>query len=288
MSKHPKISRTEFQVMLDSGSPYTGLVEEVGYVYWTEEDIHFIRVYPVKNRLGQVSYSPKPVENKLLLEGYYIEKPFFLAIAPHERFKYREFEQTIKKRYILQVKDIASLEYTDRNLYKEYHDGVEPTRNDKVQPSSSWKDKADKIFKNRLPDEVAAVANAGREIDDKVGVYVEGINRFGPKKIPYVGNILAGMTIVSNINDGDYYAAIGEIIIIAAGWYGFAWEVGIAIYESERFIDYWARESNINLQYWHNKNPRPGTHEERMVRHWGKVRDEAVKRYENKEKGKRK
>ena len=79
MSNVEKIDKALFQVMLNSGHRYTGLLDKIGYVYWTQETIFFVKIYPP---LFGKDHSPR---FELGITG----KPFFEEISQLEIPYYR-------------------------------------------------------------------------------------------------------------------------------------------------------------------------------------------------------
>ena len=255
MSNIEKIDKAQFQVMLNSGHRYTGLLDKIGYVYWTREEIFFVKIYPVA--YSKVDISPIP---KLGIT----EKHYFQEISPLRVSYYKNgrFLVVTKPKFKLKVISVAELELYDKQLYKQYHGGRVPMKSDKIQPPTNrlpLTTGTAKIQKG-IPDGVAAVANVGKDVDDHVGVYfdvLESLN-IGGKTIPFVGNVLATFSIISDLSDGDYISATGELIVSLAGWYGVVWQIGKMIYDSDDFKieDYNSKLRNYN--YWRGKG-RPGS-----------------------------
>lgn len=45
-NKYTILDLDEFKALIKKGHPYTGLVEMLGYVYWTDEIVYFVRINP--------------------------------------------------------------------------------------------------------------------------------------------------------------------------------------------------------------------------------------------------
>lgn len=244
MPLHNKISKAEFDAKLNSGYPHTGLVEDIGYVEWTTEDIYFVKLYPFRTIKNVTEYYNKPVDSsKTGVLGNSL-KPYYQQIQVHEQFKYirQNFEVVTKKKYNIKVTPPEVLIFTDERLALSYYDGVLPSRNDNISaPSKSMSDMEikrdlsllDKAINQLRP--IYPLAKVGETVDDQIGLPLGIADKFAPKgsKVPVIGNVLTGLSIVSDVVEGDYYSAGGKLIKSVAGWYGVAWDVGVGMYQSD-------------------------------------------------------
>lgn len=245
MTPYKKISKAEFDAKLNSGYPHTGLVEDVGYVEWTSEDIYFVKLYPYRTIKNVIEYYNKPVDiSKTGVMGNAL-KPYYKQIESYQQFVYqsKNFEVVTKKKYNIKVTPPEVFIFTDENLARSYYEGILPSRNDNISVSSrkmseyDIKQEVNKLEKaiNGLLMSVNPIAKVGEAVDDGIGLPLGVVAEFTPKgsKIPVVGNVLTGLSIVSDIADGEYYSAGGKLIKAAANWYGLAWDIGVTMYESD-------------------------------------------------------
>lgn len=72
-------------------------------------------------------------------------------------------------------------------------------------------------------------------------------------KMFVAGYLLTGVSIINDIDNGTYLSAAGKAIKAFSGWYGIAWDAGVAVYESEKYIinHYYSalREYNYRKQH---------------------------------------
>lgn len=279
-----KIKYSEFEAHLQAGNPYTGLVEGIGYVYWKQETVFFRKVYREEIQGGgYIDYIQPPVRKF----GFMGKSIFFQVenIVVANNYKMKGYEIISKTQYEIQIitpdelYDIGirgNLKYWQQCL--EYYDGNLPIKNkeyvaenDAIPAIKKGKEiemirgkPSSKVLTNDPA--VIAISEAGRTVGNAVGPFLEIAENFSSlKALPYVGKALDGLSIISDINDGEYYSAAGNLIIACAGIYGAIAEIGVMIYESESFIlqnyhsskrEYISRKAQYerNSSNWNRRN----------------------------------
>lgn len=224
-SKSKIITFEEFEGLCENGHLYTGLVKGVGLVSWVSELVYFVKI-------------------KELFKPLY-----YRQISAYETFVCRTkgFEVISKTKYNLHIIPLDALEYANPNAYREYYP-IPPAKKDAIKdytpdilvPSNSSNQSK---FKEAL--------ETGADIDDKIGLPLGVAADLSRNKIlGGIGKGLTAISIMNDISDGQYISATGQVIKAFSGWYGVAWDVGVMIYESERFIiyDYWATLYEIKIR----------------------------------------
>jgi hypothetical protein len=231
-----KITFDEFQAHLQAGYPYTGLVDGVGYVYWIPHTVYFYKDYPqangsyVKNRFG------RPVLKQI---------PEIMIFE----YKRKRYEIVTKTQYDIRVIPPEELFRLSPQIYQEYYEGKMPpvygwengvyiNKNDAIQPpKNTYRDinsVENQAGRLGLKEDMTAFLRTAEKIDDAIGLPLGVVDEFnGLKKIPYAGKILTGLSILSDINDGEYISAAGKVITAAAGVYGVAWDVVSWMYNTD-------------------------------------------------------
>lgn len=220
LSRSKVLPFSDFETLCEKGEIYSGLVEGLGKVSWKLDLIHFVWV-PAEN-IGQSPY----YRQVSIMEAFYCRNSGFKVVT--------------KKKYTMEVIPPESLEYVDPMAYQAYYP-VPPMKQDATRydlperhfPGTTGESKSD--IKRGL--------EAGAAIDDALGLPLGVASEFSSGKLlGRIGIGLTAVTVVNDITDGNYVSAVGNTIKAFSGWYGVAWDVGVIIYESERFIlhDYWA------------------------------------------------
>jgi len=231
-----KITFDEFQAHLQVGHPYTGLVDGLGYVFWVSHTVYFYKVYQqengsyVKNRYGRPVL--KQIPEILIFE--YKRKRYEIVSKTQYDIK------VIPPEYLFRLNVTVSMEYYGSEIppVDGWANGVYINKNDAIQPPK----KTDHVSypavnhagKLGLTEDMTAFLRTAEKIDDAIGVPLGVVEEFdGLKKIPYAGKILTGLSIFSDINDGEYISAAGKVITAAAGVYGTVLDVVTWMYNTD-------------------------------------------------------
>ncbi len=219
LSRSKVLPFSDFEALCEKGQVYSGLVEGLGKVSWESELIYFVWIDPTT--IGQ--------------SGYYQQVSYTESLI----CQMNHFKVVTKTKYNMHVVSPEQLEYTDPIAYQAYYP-VPPLKRDAIKESipdigipSNSEGKSSKPIGWEI----------GAEVDKKIGLPLGIADKFSSGKT--FGRIGTGLTVISIVNDiydGKFFSAFGTAIKSFSGWYGIAWDAGVMIYESERFIinNYWS------------------------------------------------
>lgn len=221
-SNSKKISREEFETLCEKGQIYSGLVDGLGKVFWTTELIYFVKI------------------QELLKPAYYKQ------VSVYEEYVCRmnKFETVVKTKYNLHIIPPEVLEYTDPIAYSSYYP-VPPLKRDAIKDYRPDLQKHFESGKSGLKKDLETATGIEGTIGLPLGIAEE---LSGSGLLKGINSGLTAISVVNDISDGNYVSATGKTIKAFSGWYGIAWDIGVAIYESERYIidDYWKARANYN------------------------------------------
>lgn len=193
---------SDFEAMVNAGNTtYTGLVEGIGYVYWKTQTLYFIRTNP-----KELWATPK-----------YQQIPF-----PY--FQRKDVEIVNKTLYTLHVLSREELMKLDFDVYYAFY-GIldemtklvherDATRIDKVIPFP----KIEKGVTGQENSRQNGMLSLGSQINDQIGAPLGTINLLMEnKRIGQVGDGLSLISIVNDIDKGEYWSATGNVLLFAAG-----------------------------------------------------------------------
>lgn len=254
MGKKIEIKKlSEFEAMLNAGNTtYTGLVEAIGYVYWKKETLYFIRINPEER----------------------------WAIPKYRQIPFPYFQ---KKGAIIETKILHTLHVLSKNELMKYDFdayyafyGVMDEMMKLIQPTDAIK--SNKIIVPILikaggakerNDRGNGILSVGSQINNQIGVPLDVVNTLIDNK--YVGKIGDGLSLVSiidDVNKGEYWSAAGDVLLFAAGKtklspYLTAISLGTWMYETdlmqrrlaERYAKDWKEYNNrYEIEYRKDKN----------------------------------
>ena len=203
-----------FQCMYENQQFYTGLVEGLGYIYWTPQELYFAKV-------------PHP------------DFPFkfqYQEIRMWEQHLYRNCEIKIKTKYNPHIISPEELAAYNKILYYDYYDGIPPLANDAIQRKdvSVGNNPEKKDNSNIFRDSLDEINDIGGKLD-KPSLIAETLypDNILTSKMGKVFTAASIVSIVVDIHDGEYVMAAEKAIDAAMGWYGVALEVGKAYNDSE-------------------------------------------------------
>lgn len=204
MGKEIEIKKLpEFEAMVNAGNTtYTGLVEGIGYVYWTTETLYFIRTNP-----EQLWAIPK-----------YQQIPF-----PYFQRKDAIIEtKTLHTLHVLSKDELLKLDY---DAYYAFYGIVEEIlkfihRTDAIK--SYWEMPIPKIKKaenvQKGNNRRNGILSLGSQINDQIGAPLDAANMLiDNKHIGKIGDGLSLISIIDEVSNGEYWSAAGDILLFAAG-----------------------------------------------------------------------
>ncbi len=254
--RYSSISINEFEVKIKQGEMYVGIVEGVGYVYWMSDDIYFVNVNENNNKLIQTWIAPKYQQ---------VVSPFFI--------KGRRIYT--KKQYTLYVMSRDQLSKFNLNLYNAYYGW-----RDIIEGNSIKRDATNVVSLVVLSDiplkkgGKSASQHAVKVFDGTTSIAKDlDIGIFGKKLDKYLSIGKTAVKIVSNISDGEYFAAGGEIIETVIGCsVGLYVEIGMSIYKLDCMQEQLARNHAKQYKYYERLYVNARDHSSAQKRYSDKMR----------------
>ena len=217
MTGNKKISLELFQCLYENKQIYTGLVETLGYIYWTPEEIYFARV-------------PHP------------DAPFkfqYQEIRMWEQYLYRNTEIKTKTVYHPHIIPPEELKSFNAIMYYDYYDGVPPLPNDAIQRKDVAIGKsAEKEGTNVFREGVDALNDLGDKANKPMlAADLLNVDNVVTKGMDKVFTAASIVSIFIDVYDGEYVTAANKAVDAAiGGWYGVALEGMKMYYNSDHFI----------------------------------------------------
>ncbi len=204
MGKEIEIKKLpEFEAMVNAGNTtYTGLVEGIGYVYWTTETLYFIRTNP-----EQLWAIPK-----------YQQIPF-----PYFQRKDAIIEtKTLHTLHVLPKNELMKYDY---DAYYAFYGIVEEMLKliHRVDAIKSYWEMPLPIIKKvegaqKGNDRRNGILSLGSQINDQIGAPLDAANMLMDNKhIGKIGDGLSLISIIDEVGNGEYWSAAGDILLFAAG-----------------------------------------------------------------------
>lgn len=168
------------------------------------------------------------------------------------------------------------MEITDKEAYRNHHKGVEPLKNDAI-PSNIGK--GAHTPKNRDANIVRDGVKAVSDINDDIGLGVTVAGGFKPWGNMFMASyLMAGVSIINDIDNGTYFSAAGKAIKAFSGWYGVAWDTAETVYNTELMQIRLANTNAASYRKAYNK-----LQEARVARDNEKIQEafDELSKYEN-------
>lgn len=192
----------DFEAMLNAGNTtYTGLVEAIGYVYWTTETLYFIRINP---------------EERWAIPKY--------RQIPFPYFQRKDAIIETKTLHTLRVLPKIQLMKHDFDAYYAFYGAldemmklIQPTdviKKDKAMPLPLIKAKG----AEQGNDKKNGILSLGSQINNQIGSPLDAVNMvMDNKQIGKIGDGLSLISIIDDVNKGEYWSAAGDALLFAAG-----------------------------------------------------------------------
>lgn len=203
MGKYIEIMRLpDFEAMLNAGNyTYTGLVEGIGYVYWKKEVLYFIRTNP-----QDVWGTPK-----------YKQIPF-------PCFQKKDAEIVSKILHTLHVLPKEELRKQNFDAYYAFYGAIDEMMKLVHQRDATRVNRPLPLFpviKNGVTggnSRQSGLLSLGSQVNNQIGPPLEMMNMLiGNKRLGQIGDGLSLISIVDNIDKGEYWSAAGDVLLFAAG-----------------------------------------------------------------------
>lgn len=203
MGKNIEIMRLpDFEAMVNAGNyTYAGLVEGIGYVYWEKQVLYFIRTNP-----KDLWAIPK-----------YQQIPF-----PY--FQKKDVEIVSKILYTLHVLSKEELRKQNFDAYYAFYGVIDEMMKLVHQRDATHIDKPMPLFpviQNGVTggnSRQNGLLSLGSQINNQIGAPLETMNMLIENKhLGQVGDGLSLISIVDNIDRGEYWSAAGDVLLFAAG-----------------------------------------------------------------------
>lgn len=204
MGKNIEIMRLpDFEAMVNAGNyTYTGLVEDIGYVYWEKQVLYFIRTNP-KDIWGTPKYQHIPIpcfqKKDAEIVSVILHK---LHVLPKEELRKQDFDAYYAFYGVID------------EMMKLVHQR-DATRVDKPMPSFP-------VINSRVTGQGNSRQNGllalGSQINNQVGAPLETMNMLMEnKRLGQIGDGLSLISIADNIDKGEYWSAAGDVLLFVAG-----------------------------------------------------------------------
>jgi hypothetical protein len=214
------ISYDEFEILCNAKQRYEGFVEGTGYAYWIPEEIYFITV-------GRKKY-----QQIMSFQIYSYSRAGYAIITKTKYNLYIISPEYLKKMYSKVFEQYAKLvnDKKEKEIIENLH-SIPVAKNDAIQPPNHPISHG-RVIKSTEKNAMEEIS----KMEDAVGLILDVYNTFSKKKIPVIDNFLTAVSIVNDIDNGEYLSAGGNLIKALSGWYETVWDIGTMIYESDRFI----------------------------------------------------
>lgn len=193
---------SDFEAMLNAGNTtYTGLVESIGYVYWTTETLYFIRTNP-EERWATPKYRQIPFPYFQRQDAIIETKTLHtLHVLPKNELMKYDFDAYYA--FYGALDDMMKL--------------IQPTdaiKRERVMPAPIIK-----VTKAEKGSDVEnGILSVGSQINNQIGVPLDAVNMLmDNERIGKVGDGLSLISIMDNVNRGEYWSAAGDVLLFAAG-----------------------------------------------------------------------
>lgn len=192
----------DIEVMVNAGNTtYTGLVEGIGYVYWTTETLYFVRT-----NSEQLWAIPK-----------YQQIPF-----PYFQRKDAIIEtKTLHTLHVLSKDELLKLDY---DAYYAFYGIVEEMLKfiHQADAIKSYWEMPIPIMKSggalKGNDRRNGILSLGSQINDQIGAPLDAANMLMDNKhIGKIGDGLSLISIIDEVGNGEYWSAAGDILLFTAG-----------------------------------------------------------------------
>lgn len=203
MGKKIEIKKlSEFEAMLNAGNTtYTGLVESVGYVYWTMETLYFIRINPEERwAIPKYRQIPFPYFQK---KDAIIETKTLHTLHVLSKDELMKYDSDAYYAFYGVVEEMLKFIHR-RDAIKSYWDALLPI----IDARGALK----------RSDKGNGVLSLGRQINDQIGAPLDAANMLMDNKhIGKIGDGLSLISIIDEVGNGEYWSAAGDVLLFAAG-----------------------------------------------------------------------
>lgn len=203
MGKKIEIKKlSEFEAMLNAGNTtYTGLVESVGYVYWTTETLYFIRTNPEERwAIPKYRQIPFPYFQK---KDAIIETKTLHTLHALSKGELMKYDSDAYYAFYGVVEEMLKFIHR-RDAIKSYWDALLPI----IDATGALK----------RSDKGNGVLSLGRQINDQIGAPLDAANMLMDNKhIGKIGDALSLISIIDEVGNGEYWSAAGDVLLFAAG-----------------------------------------------------------------------
>ena len=271
----PGITRTEFIGRLKVGEKYTGYVEGIGDIHWVGEPVYFAKVYKMySSPIGgnpmfiENDYaSPKAAENDYKRRGG--DKPIGTRFVWKElnsisiwQYRSGRFEIKTKTRYriVITPNPMKDLSYNNNQSQHIAVNDAIPKHNYDIEKHSAYIEN-ELNFLGRGEKEFADGMNRIESIMEESGVSaaLDVLGEFNatPKSVGNFTNFLAGISIINDLDDGEYESAGIKTFVLAAGkglgkiglgWMSTAYSVGSFMYNTDHMQS--GVSNGLWREYW--------------------------------------
>lgn len=234
--KYEIISLADFEVSIARGETYAGLVDTIGYVYWTDEQVYFVHLNP-EERLAKPRYQ----QISLPYFGYNKSEPIITKVF--KRLNIMPKDELMRWNYDMYYQVFGVIEEMQK-----YTSVADATRVHKIKkmPYSVARQK----------DGTSAAEKAWEAFDTTT----DALDAAGAIKLPKWFSVgKTAVTICNDLSNGEYLNVAGTLILSFTK-YGFLLDIGTAIINSEYVQTNLARDNAVeyknavnNHQYWLNK-----------------------------------
>lgn len=186
-SNYEIMDLNEFQAMLNKGQFYTGLVEQLGYVYWTDEIVYFIRTNP-EELFGKPRFQQIPVP-----------------------YSYHNSQLVVSKvRKVMHIMPKEELRKYNFDMYFQFYGVIEKMNNYfcETDAISDYR----KIGSSTKIKNISELNNIIENVNTTTGYLEEAGILSLPKWVSLVQKGVICFSIYQDVSDGNYVDAAGKIL----------------------------------------------------------------------------
>lgn len=207
--KYDIMSLADFEASIGMGETYTGLVDILGYVYWTDEEVYFIHLNP-EERLAQPIYQQIPL-------------PYF----GHNKCK-PVITKVFKRLNIMPKDELMRWNY---DMYYQVFGIIEEMQKYTIVADAT---RVHKIIK--MPYSVARQkggTSAAEKAWKTFDTTTDALDAVGVIRLPKWFSVgKTAVTICHDLSNGEYLNVAGTLIL-SFSKVGFLLEIGTAVYKSD-------------------------------------------------------